>query len=263
MLSGKVGDYDRDHWIDRLAEVGAQPQLKITKKTTLLVTGADAGKGKASDAEKRRTNGQPIRIISDSDMIALLTQVQTEGAAAPPSPQAETEEPARAERQPAEQPASVLESPPPAHPETASPVEDQPAGGSEAVGEHNAITFQQWSGAPGSLPAGWTLTMQHRGRQRRITTTTLNRSPTGLLKRLGICVGIIVGSFFLAAALTPVLGPAAPVVFLGGIAYSIVFLIRSARAEKLRWQYWAGKPEQRKVLTASADDAFGNKRGRG
>lgn len=270
VLSGRIGDHDRDHWIDQLAEVGAQPQLNITKKTTLLVIGVDAGKGKTSNAEKRRANGQPLQTIPADRLIALLSHVRYEefengldqaGEVLKPSkeipesqsPPAKGVEPDHSLPQPADQEFPQRDTPILAQPEIAIPVETQPTFEGTSSGNNDALTFQHWSGPPGSLPRDWTLTMQHRGRKRKITTARLNRNPTGALKCLGSFAGIIIGSFILAGILTPLLGPIAPLFFLGGIFYSIIFLIRSARADRLRWQYWAGKPEQRKVLIASED----------
>lgn len=278
VLSGKIGEHDRDHWIDQLAEVGAQPQLNITNKTTLVFIGADAGKSKASNAEKRRANGQPVLTIPGDRLIALLNHdqavefendLESTGDVVKPAyvipesqlPPAKTEGPAQSEP-PTEQTARIHDTPTLSQPAAAVPMNAQPTFKGASSGEHDVLTFQQWSGPAGSLPSDLTLTMQHRGRKRRITTTKLNRNPTGLLKRLGAFVGIIFGSFILAAILTPLLGPTAPLIFLGGIFYSIIFLIRSARADRLRWQYWAGKPEPRKVLIVSEDAAYPPKRHR-
>ncbi|WP_255728070.1 hypothetical protein [Nesterenkonia sp. LB17] len=38
--------------------------------------------------------------------------------------------------------------------------------------------------------------------------------------------------------------------FIAGIVYGIVYPIKSARADRLRWQYWSSRPEPRMVLLA-------------
>lgn len=257
VLSGKIGEHDRDHWIEQLAGIGAQPQLNITNKTTIVVVGADAGKTKVADAQKRRANGQTIRTIPADDLIALLdprpageidahrdedVEAKKGGdlVAETDSPYVGTAKRDRLAPQTAERSIPNYETPPSSR---SNPVITR--------GHHDAMTFQRWSGQPGTLPVGWTLYIQHRGREQRISTTKLNRSTTGLLKRVGALAATVIGSFVVAAILTPLLGPLAPVVFLGGIAYSIVLWVRSARADKLRWQFWTGEPEERKVLFAS------------
>lgn len=266
VLSGEVGEHDRDHWIDRLALVGAQPQLNITKKTTLVVIGAKAGRGKAADAEKRRTAGQSIQTVTGERLIRLLEEIQPWDApehlsAVPYVAQqkdlaSETHalpvadgEPSRAEPLLPEQPAPSIQAPI-SHTEAGASFEMSSVVIPTSGGEYDSKTFQRWEGQPGSLPEGWTLAIRHRGRPRRITTAQLNREPTGKLKRVGGVTGIILGSFVAALTLTPLLGLLAALIFAAGIIHGTVLSIKSARADRLRWQYWAHRPEPRQVVLA-------------
>ena len=241
VLSGKVGEHSRDFWIDRLAELGAQSQLNVTKKTTLVVLGADAGKGKVAAADKRRAEGQHIETISADQLTRLLGPVPSTG----PNERSNDQEEMVGEPRPPYESSSSSPS------DVVTSIETHPDAAATPVHEPEVMNFQYWSRPPGSLPSGWTLTLQHRGGQRRISTSMLNRNPTGLFKRIGAFVGIILGSLVLSAALVPLLGPVVPVVLLGGIAYSLIHLFRSAGADRLRRQYWAGTPEPRIVLNAS------------
>lgn len=270
VLSGEVGAHDRDHWIDLLADLGAQPQLNITNKTTLVVIGANAGRTKTANAEKRRVGGQPIRTIPGESFMALLeekprlehSEIEDNAAAAHPMDTPATTESAPplvvelAEPEPAPVSDTPVEESSPAPAEREEDVVLAPvAPEATPVAEPQQAawdtgTFQHWGGPAGSLPEGWTLSMQQKGRPRRITTTALNRNPTGTGKRIGITIGIILGSFIIAVILTPLLGPVAPLLFLVGLIYGIVFPIKSARADQLRWQYWAGRPEPRAVILA-------------
>lgn len=266
VLSGEIGKHDRDHWFDRLATVGAQPQLNITKKTTLVAVGSQAGRGKTTDAEKRRAAGQSIRTISGERLMHLLEEVQqlevSEYLSAPDvvphaGVAAEThtspvEDPGTTRHKPLpnDQRDPILETPSPRQPKSETPIEPLSPAPLTSGRDYDSKTFQHWDGPPGSLPEGWTLAMQHRGRPRRITTAQLNRDPTGALKRVGAAVGIILGSFVAALLLTPLLGPVAPLLLVGGMVYGTVFPIKSARADRLRWQYWANRPEPRQVLLA-------------
>jgi DNA polymerase-3 subunit epsilon len=72
-----------------VAALGAQPESGVTKRTDFLVIGdgftgsnpADFHTGKAAKAMKWRSKGRPIEVLTEVDLIHLLTETETAGSA--------------------------------------------------------------------------------------------------------------------------------------------------------------------------------------
>lgn len=72
-----------------VAALGAQPESGVTKRTDFLVIGdgfagddpSDFHTGKAAKAMKWRAKGRPIEVLTEVDLIHLLTEVETGGSA--------------------------------------------------------------------------------------------------------------------------------------------------------------------------------------
>ncbi|NLS08442.1 hypothetical protein HGQ17_00150 [Nesterenkonia sp. MY13] len=72
VISGSIPGWTRDRFIERIAELGGQPQNNVTRKTTLLVVGEDSGEVKLRKAEENIGRGFATEIISAKAALQLI-----------------------------------------------------------------------------------------------------------------------------------------------------------------------------------------------
>lgn len=246
VVTGHVPGLTRDDLIDDLAAVGAQPQLNVTKKTTVLAVGENAGVGKRAKAEQYIQAGQAINIIP---MAALLEQLGTkDDADAPPVSEGQSSslqgradlagEPVDTvpEQRHAE---SQLET---VHLSTTSAPAPQGSsalpGGVPSGGDNLVADFQQWPGPPGSLPAGWKLTCVVPGGVRTMSASALNKPMSTSGRRVGVVSAILVLGFLFSWLLLPIIA---------ALALAVFYVLKSRRNDRMRAAYWSSA---RQVLHA-------------
>lgn len=82
MITGDLNGFARDEFIIKVAELGAQPQLNVTKKTTMLVVAEHhvlpanydptRGTGKEKKAHEYRIAGQEIELVAGKRALEML-----------------------------------------------------------------------------------------------------------------------------------------------------------------------------------------------
>lgn len=96
VITGDLNGFSRDDFIAKVAELGARPQLNVTKKTTVLVV-ADhqvfpanydpaSGTGKEKKAHEYRLAGQRIELVAGRAALEMLTWQVEEPSEPVPEP---------------------------------------------------------------------------------------------------------------------------------------------------------------------------------
>ena len=246
VVTGNVPGLTRDDLIDDLAAVGAQPQLNVTKKTTVLAVGESAGLGKRAKAEQYLQAGQAISIIP---MVELLEQLGAK-AEADVSPVCEGQSSSLQGRADlVGGPADTV--PEQRHAESQPEIVHMPTAfvpgpqGTSALSgavppeqENPVAHFQHWPGPPGSLPAGWRLTCAVAGGVRTMSASALNKPVSTGGRRAGVISAILVLGFLLSWLILPII--AAPVL-------AVFYAFKSCRNDRMRAAYWSSA---RRVLHA-------------
>ena len=72
VISGNITGHSYDDCMQRVKDLGGEPQDNVTRKTNYLVVGEDHGNGKLAKAEEYMAAGQDIRIIGGDEFLGLV-----------------------------------------------------------------------------------------------------------------------------------------------------------------------------------------------
>lgn len=72
VLSGEVPGHDYDECLQRVKDLGGEPQDNVTKKTNYLIVGDGAGAGKTKKALANQEAGQDIKIIGPDEFLRIV-----------------------------------------------------------------------------------------------------------------------------------------------------------------------------------------------